>query len=117
MNFSIRKKPNLAPETKPTKMHKPLIIVLVIYANVSLSGQFSPLAIGSSSQANSSLYTNQNQVAVDHVTNSIVFVHTQNKNLYGGGSEQETFLRYDLSTDGGTSFTTDLGPVIASATQ
>jgi hypothetical protein len=32
------------------------------------------------------------------------------------GLGQQTYLRYDLSTDGGTSFTTDLEPVISKAT-
>jgi len=97
-------------------MQKSLLLTLFIIGQISLFGQFSPLPIGSSTQAHSSLFTNQNQVAVDHETNSIVFVHTQNTNLYGGGMEQQTFLRYDLSTDGGTSFTTDIGPVISTST-
>ncbi len=101
---------------KPGSLTAFNILIVFMTLQISLIGQFSPLRIGSSAQAHSSLYTNQNQVAVDHATNSIVFVHTQNTNLFGGGLEQQTYLRYDLSTDGGTTFTTDIGPVISNAT-
>jgi len=47
-----------------------------------------------------------NPVAVDKNLNTVVFIHRNNQNLNGGNSGH---LRYDVSTNGGTSFTVDYG--------
>ena len=50
----------------------------------------------------------QNPIAVDNTTNTMVFVHRNNSTALGGHSGQ---IRYDFSTNGGASWTSNQGPV------
>lgn len=65
-------------------------------------------AIGSSSNVFTNILTEANPLAVDNATNSIVFIHRNNATALGGHSGQ---LRYDLSTNGGLTWSNDQGPV------
>lgn len=49
-----------------------------------------------------------NQVAADHQHEMIAFGHRQNDSIWPSGDDQ---MRYDLSTDGGATWTTDKGPL------
>jgi PKD repeat protein len=63
-------------------------------------------AIGTSSNAFTHILTEANDLAVDNAINSIVFVHRNNAGAFGGHSGQ---LRYDLSTDGGVTWSNNQG--------
>lgn len=63
-------------------------------------------ATGSASNAFTNIENGTNPVAADKDLNTIVFVHRNNASTFGGHSGQ---LRYDVSTDGGTSWTNNQG--------
>jgi Secretion system C-terminal sorting domain len=63
-------------------------------------------ATGTSSNAFTNIENGTNPVAADKDLNTVVFVHRNNATTFGGHSGQ---LRYDVSTDGGTSWTNNQG--------
>ncbi len=63
-------------------------------------------AVGSASNAYSTALTESNAIAVDNDLNTLVFIHRNNVIPYGGHSGQ---LRYDISTDNGVNWTSNLG--------
>jgi PKD repeat protein len=63
-------------------------------------------AVGSSSNVFTQILTEANPVAVDNDINSIIFVHRNNAGVFGGHSGQ---LRYDITTDGGATWTNNQG--------
>lgn len=65
-------------------------------------------SLSSASNLFTNILTEANPVAVDNATNSIIFVHRNNATAFGGHSGQ---LRYDLSTDGGVTWTSNGGPL------
>jgi PKD repeat protein len=65
-------------------------------------------AMGSSSNPFSIALNNARPLAVNNDLNTLVFLHRNNASLFGGHSGQ---LRYDLSTNNGFSWTSNLGPV------
>ena len=69
----------------------------------------SPVQMGRSSNAYTVLGEYQNQVVANDSLNLVGFVHRQDVTVFGGGAAANGKLRYDLSTDGGASFTTDIG--------
>lgn len=77
----------------------------------------SPVAIGRASNAYSILRTEQNQVFADQATNVVGFIHRQDVTVHGGGGAESGKLRYDLSIDGGQTFTTDIGVLNAAYTR
>lgn len=62
--------------------------------------------IGASSNMFTQIRNGTNPVAADKNLNTIVFAHRNNASAFGGNSGQ---LRYDVSTNGGTSWTNNLG--------
>lgn len=74
-----------------------------------MQAQLSPVQLGRASNAFTILRTEQNQVLADQNSNSVAFIHRQDVTVWGGGTAANGQLRYDLSTNGGTSFTTDIG--------
>lgn len=66
----------------------------------------SPIAVGQASNVFSVIRGDENQVWFDEASNSVGFIHRHNINLWGGSSGQ---MRFDLSTDGGQTFTSDIG--------
>lgn len=68
----------------------------------------SPVALGSASNAFTILRTEQNQVYADPALDLVMFIHRNDANIYGGSSGN---LRYDISIDGGATFTNDIGPL------
>lgn len=61
---------------------------------------------GSSSNAFTSIRNATNAITVDNDLNTILFVHRNNAGTFGGHSGQ---IRYDISTNGGTTWTNDQG--------
>lgn len=68
-----------------------------------------PIAIGRASNAFTCLRAEQNQVSVDNATSAVAFIHRQDVTIWGGGGTDNGKFRYDISIDGGASFTNDVG--------
>jgi hypothetical protein len=62
--------------------------------------------LGSASNIYSVLVNRTNQLAVNNDLNTLVFIHRNDHTLFSGHSGQ---LRYDISTNGGTTWTSNLG--------
>lgn len=90
-----------------------LILSLCLLAGRASFAQNCPTAptVGSSSNSLTNVLHRTNSVAVDKDLNSVVFIHRNNTAVYGGDSGE---LRYDISTDDGNSWTSDLGVLNAS---
>ena len=65
--------------------------------------------LGRSSNAFTILRMEQNQVVANDDLGLVGFIHRHDVTIYGGGSAENGKYRYDLSTDGGGSFTSDIG--------
>jgi PKD repeat protein len=63
-------------------------------------------ALGTSSNVFTNILTEANPIAVDNSLNTILFVHRNNAGGFGGHSGQ---LRYDVSTNGGSTWSSNLG--------
>jgi hypothetical protein len=74
--------------------------------NTTLINTVTQLNNGSASNAFTNISNYTNPIAVDNSLNTIVFIHRNNASLFGGTSGN---LRYDLSTDGGSTWTNNLG--------
>ena len=69
----------------------------------------SPVELGRASNAFTILRTEQNQVYANDSLDMVSFIHRHDVTIYGGGSAQNGKYRYDISTDGGATFTNDQG--------
>ncbi|HQQ93335.1 MAG TPA: hypothetical protein PLQ93_02175 [Bacteroidia bacterium] len=90
-------------------------LIAVFFFNSKLSAQCGTNAAGGSS---SNMFTQirnaTNPVAADKNLNTVVFIHRNNAGNFGGNSGQ---LRYDVSVNGGSTWTNDQGvlnPLISS---
>jgi hypothetical protein len=77
----------------------------VQHANAKTSA-VSPVQMGTASNVFTVLRQEQNQVVTVPHLDMVAFIHRNNGGVFGGSSGE---LRYDLSTDGGATFTNDLG--------
>jgi hypothetical protein len=68
----------------------------------------SPVTIGQAANVFTCVTTSQNQVWADDALDMVAFIHRNDNGIWGGSSGH---LRYDLSTDGGGTFTNDIGPI------
>lgn len=90
------------------RLLKTLFLASVTVPSIALA-QVNPVQMGRASNALTILHPQQNQVAVHHESNSVLFIHQQDVTIYGGGGTENGKFRYDLSTDGGATFTNDIG--------
>ena len=92
-------------------MKKQLQFLALIFVALtgSIHAQVNPIQLGRASNVFTITRPQQNQVAVHHESNSVLFIHQQDVTIWGGGSTENGKFRYDLSTDGGATFTNDLG--------
>ncbi|MFM2375522.1 MAG: hypothetical protein RLZZ165_619 [Bacteroidota bacterium] len=67
-----------------------------------------PVMLGSASNVFTIINGDGNQVSVDNTLNMVTFTHRNNASVFSGTSSE---LRYDLSTDGGVTWNTDIGPL------
>jgi hypothetical protein len=67
-----------------------------------------PILMGSSHDAYWNMSTAANQVFASNALNAVGFVHRNNSSATGGTNGS---LRYDISIDGGLSFSSDIGPM------
>jgi hypothetical protein len=83
-------------------------LYLILFAWPCL-GQLSPIQLGNSSNAYSSLLIQQNSVFAIDSLNVVGFIHRQDITIWGGGSPANGKLCYDVSSNSGQSFTNDVG--------
>lgn len=86
-----------------------LIIVFLSFFSNLIFTQVSPVQLGRASNIFSILRPEQNQVWADDELNMVSFIHRQDVTIWGGGSAESGKLRYDISTDGGLTFSNDIG--------
>jgi hypothetical protein len=88
-------------------------IVTPVNAPVSIGkvSSVNPIGLGTASNALTCLRTEQNQVAVDNMTDAVVFIHRQDVTVWGGGGTENGKYRYDISIDNGATFNNDIGPL------
>ena len=91
-------------------MKKTKLLLTIATSALFISGTFAQCvttaALGAATNANTIIRNDTKCLSVDKNLNSIVFIHRNDINIFGGTSGQ---LRYDLSTDGGTTWTNELG--------
>jgi hypothetical protein len=89
---------------------KKLLLLSFLSLGSVLAAQ--PCATGVANGSSSNMFTNirngTTPVAANKNLNTVVFVHRNNASAFGGSSGN---LRYDVSTDGGTTWTNDVGVV------
>ncbi|MFK7933994.1 MAG: T9SS type A sorting domain-containing protein [Saprospiraceae bacterium] len=90
-------------------MPKMLLSFLFISLTSVLFSAVNPIPMGRASNIYTIINPNQNQVYADPVTGIVVFIHQHDVTIWGGGSPENGKFRYDISTDGGITFTTDIG--------
>lgn len=85
-----------------------LLLIPLLALGITATAQ--PCATGVATGSSSNMFTNirngTTPVAASKDLNSVVFVHRNNPSAFGGSSGN---LRYDVSTDGGTTWTNDQG--------
>jgi hypothetical protein len=77
------------------------------------SNAVNPIGLGQSANVFTCVSTTQNQVFASDSIGSVGFVHRSDPGTWGGSSG---ILRYDISVDGGQTFTNDIGPINPIAT-
>ncbi|MBN2730745.1 MAG: T9SS type A sorting domain-containing protein [Bacteroidales bacterium] len=86
-----------------------LLISLLSLLSLGAFAQVNPFQLGRASNVYSVIRTGQNSITADDSSGLITFIHRQDVTIYGGGSTASGMLRYDISIDGGTTFTNDIG--------
>lgn len=81
-----------------------VLVLTVFYHSYSQCG--SPVSNGSASNMFTLIRNSTNPIAADKNLNTVVFIHRNNATAFGGNSGQ---LRYDVSLNGGATFTNDIG--------
>ncbi|MFT5778125.1 MAG: hypothetical protein ACI837_001081, partial [Crocinitomicaceae bacterium] len=89
---------------------KHLIFVLFTTLGSSLvHSQVTPVQLGRASNAFTITRSSQNQVVADDTSGLVAFIHRQDVTIWGGGGAESGKLRYDISTNGGLTFSNDIG--------
>lgn len=68
-----------------------------------------PITLGRASNAFTILRVLQQQMVASDSLDLVAFIHRQDVTVWGGGSGESGKLRYDLSTDGGQTWSVDAG--------
>jgi hypothetical protein len=80
-------------------------------------GNSQAVPCGNSSNAYTVLRPAQNQVAVDTATGTIMFIHRTDISISGGTTADNGKLDYSFSTDGGLTFTNNVGTLNSAYTR
>ncbi len=86
-----------------------LIIVLILTDLTIIIAQVSPVPMGRASNIFTIIRTEQNQVYANDDLDMVAFIHRQDVTIWGGGDANNGRLRYDISIDGGATFSNDIG--------
>jgi len=83
------------------------VVFATVLFNQNIKAQCAvTVPVGSSSNLFTLIRNSTNPIAADKNLNTIVYAHRNNASAFGGNSGQ---LRYDVSTNGGTTWTNDQG--------
>src|SRR4051812_7350298 len=97
-----------------------------LYTRIALSGALAIVCLQANSQCGTStlissasnvfslIRNGNNPVAASKDLNTVLFIHRNNASQFGGNSGN---LRYDLSTNAGSTWVTNTGPVNPNSTQ
>lgn len=88
------------------KIYQIILTSCLVSAGVSAQPCATATVNGSASNVFTNIRNATNCIAVDNDINTVVFVHRNNASAFGGSSGN---LRYDMSTDGGTTWTNNQG--------
>ncbi len=94
-------------------MKKKLLTTLLVCIQFGLIAQINSVQIGTSSNVYTFIRGESNQIIVNQDLNTVIFIHRNDASVFGGESAQ---FRYDISTNGGISWTTDIGVLNPSGT-
>lgn len=83
-----------------------LLLCSFLLAELSAQPCATTVAAGSASNAFTNVEGSTNSIAVDNELNTVIFIHRNNAGTFGGHSGQ---LRYDISMDNGTTWTSNQG--------
>jgi len=86
-----------------------MLVWSFMIAAVEVDAAVNPIELGRSSNIFGVLQTNQNQVVASDALHMVAFLHQQDVTIWGGGSTDNSKLRYDLSIDSGNIFSHDIG--------
>lgn len=84
------------------------MLLALLGTNLAAQNCVTTQTISQGSNVYSQLQPTINPIAVDPDLNTIVYIHRQNAAQFPGTS---SFLRYDMSTDGGTTWSSNQGPL------
>lgn len=87
------------------------LAAIALVPATALAGPVTPVALGTSTDAWDGFSGGAHRIAVDAERGLVVFVHRQDVTVWGGGAFERGRLRVDVSTNGGATFATDLGPL------
>lgn len=96
---------------------KKLFLSLTVLISAAIANSQNSVPVGSSSNAYGMLLPSQNQVFVDPSLNVVGFLYRHNVSIFGGGTPANGMFRFSISTDGGTNWNNDLGPVNSTYTR
>ncbi len=85
-----------------------ILLLALFSSNITKAQCASSSSLSSANNMFGIIRNTSNPVAVDKDLNTIVFVHRHNSNVFGGNSGM---LRYDISTDAGATWTSNIGPL------
>lgn len=83
-----------------------ILLLVILFQNSSYAQCASSATLGSSSNMYTLIRNGTNPIAADKNLNTIVYAHRNNATAFGGHSGQ---IRYDVSTNGGTTWANNLG--------
>lgn len=84
-----------------------LVLALLLQSNLySQCGTITP--VGSATNMFTLIRNSTSSIAASKALNTVVFIHRNDATAFGGNSGQ---LRFDISTNGGTNWTTNLGVI------
>lgn len=90
----------------------PLLYAAVFFTTsnyVTITAQCTnSVSLGSSVNMHTKAKNNSNMIVADKDLNTVIFIHRNNPTPFGGSSGH---LRYDISTNGGATWTNNLGPL------
>ena len=93
------------------------VVVNTTTANRGSSRAVSTIPLGSAGNAYGSISNNMNQVSYNTSTNQIIFIHRTNNKIFTSDDANNGQYRYDVSRDGGATWSVNNGLLNPSGTQ
>jgi hypothetical protein len=110
-SYAPLRRQEMSVENTSMMAAKPMVEHRQVLAPNGKVAAVAPIPLGTASNGFTSIRTHQNQVVNCDSLGIVGFIHRQDINIWGGGTTENGRFRYDLSIDGGMTFTNDIGPV------